>query len=440
MRLNKSVYSPVFTHEGAPSTKVPAFDRLKRTVLACMLWEDTFYEDGVKVADRIEELCKIVKPEKIVELALLAHGKYRLRHVPLLLLLQAIKNKAAIKKEDFFIICNRPDQMTELLAMYWKDGKKPIPAKMKKGLAFAFTRFDEYQLAKYNRDDKIKLRDVLFLVHAKPKDEEQGEIWKRLISNTLKTPDTWETRLSAGEDKKDSFSQLLEENKMGKLAILRNLRNMHDAGCDKDLVKKRMLENNLPLLPFQFISAAKECSQWEDIIDAAMVDSASKKPKLLGHSLILVDVSGSMDMGTAGKSKNTRMDAACAFAILLREVCYEATILSFSDKTMMVPNRRGMALRDAIVNSQPHSSTHLGMALQLCIQGKLFNGVSRVIVISDEQTHEIPPQIPCQRCYVLNVGTYENGIKNNGQWLTINGFAEASIDYIKEIEDDPDLK
>lgn len=33
-----------------------------------------------------------------------------------------------------------------------------------------------------------------------------------------------------------------------------------------------------------------------------------------------------------------------------------------------------------------------------------------------------------------DVGISQNGIKNNGQWLTVNGFSEYVIDYIMEIE------
>jgi hypothetical protein len=42
---------------------------------------------------------------------------------------------------------------------------------VKKGLARALAEFDEYQLAKWDRQNRaVKLRDVLFLCHAKPKD------------------------------------------------------------------------------------------------------------------------------------------------------------------------------------------------------------------------------------------------------------------------------
>ena len=50
-------------------------------------------------------------------------------------------------------------------------------------------------------------------------------------------PDTWETRLSSGADKKESFEELLINGKLGKLATLRNLRNMSDSGISKSLVR-----------------------------------------------------------------------------------------------------------------------------------------------------------------------------------------------------------
>ncbi len=79
----------------------------------------------------------------------------------------------------------------------------------------------------------VRLRDVLFLSHAKPNDAEQAELWKRLIDGQLATPDTWEVALSAaGGDaagKRETWERLLAERKLGALALLRNLRNMYEA-------------------------------------------------------------------------------------------------------------------------------------------------------------------------------------------------------------------
>src|SRR5271168_1342881 len=84
--------------------------------------------------------------------------------------------------------------------------------------------FDEYALAKYDRASVVRLRDVLFLSHAKPRDTAQAELWKRLIANELITPDTWEVALASGGDKRTHWERLLTERKLGALALLRNLR------------------------------------------------------------------------------------------------------------------------------------------------------------------------------------------------------------------------
>src|SRR6202007_2263470 len=116
------------------------------------------------------------------------------------------------------------------VAIYWAQGRTPLSAQVKKGLAAAFTKFDEHALAKYDRAGVVRLRDVLFLCHAKPKDADQAGSWRRLIEGHLYTPDTWEVTLSRGGDKREHWERLLAEHKLGGLALLRNLRNMKDAG------------------------------------------------------------------------------------------------------------------------------------------------------------------------------------------------------------------
>lgn len=424
----------VTTHEGGKAVEVNPLERLKRTVMACLLFEDNFYEDGMKCADRVTELCAKLSALQITNLALEASMKYKLRHMPLQLIVEALKHKqkGSWLSDAICVIITRPDQMTDLVALYWKQGRKPLAHQLKKGLAKAFRKFDEYQLSKYNRDNPIKLRDILFMCHAKPFNDEQDAIWKRLIKDELATADTWETRLSSGADKKESFQELLQSRKMGKLAILRNLRNMKEAGIDKKLVKDELNANIKEMLPFQYLAAARECPEWEDIIDMAMVKSAAAKPKLPGHTILLVDVSGSMDALLASKGTMTRMDAACGLAILLRECCEDIHIYTFSNSLAALPPRQGMALRDAIVQSQPHAGTCMGGALK-CLQPNIISAM-RVIVVTDEQTRDIIPPLLSKKNYILNIGPYENGVGSKNQWMTISGFSEASIDYIRMIE------
>jgi len=68
--------------------------------------------------------------------------------------------------------------------------------------------------------------------HAKPKDEAQAALWRRLAANELANPDTWEVQLSAGADKKETFERLIREKKLGYIALIRKLRNMEQADVE----------------------------------------------------------------------------------------------------------------------------------------------------------------------------------------------------------------
>src|SRR5271168_2811683 len=134
------------THEGAPARNVSTALQLRRSVMACLLWENQFYEDGVEIAGRIQTLVPKVKPEVVAALAVEARGKMKLRHAPLLLVREMARQKThrALVATTLTQVIQRADELAEFVAIYWKDGKTPLSAQVKKGLAQAFRKFDEY--------------------------------------------------------------------------------------------------------------------------------------------------------------------------------------------------------------------------------------------------------------------------------------------------------
>jgi 60 kDa SS-A/Ro ribonucleoprotein len=423
------------THEGAPARHISAEQELRRSVLACMLWENQFYEDGVAIAGRIRELVPKVAAEKVAALAMEARSHMKLRHAPLLLVreMARVATHRQLVAETLFRVIQRADELSEFVALYWSEGKQPLSAQVKKGLAAAFTKFDEYALAKYNRASPVKLRDVLFLCHAKPVDTAQAELWKRLVADELSTPDTWEVALSGGADKREAWERLLEENKLGALALLRNLRNMAEAKVSEPLIAVglgRMKTERV--LPFRFIAAARYAPQWERELEQAMFRSLDGKngegpSRLPGKTVLLVDVSGSMDAPLSRRAEMRRNDAAYGMAILLREIAEQCSVYTFSDKLVRVPSRQGFALRDALNASQPHNGTYLGRAL-----GELDEKYDRLIVITDEQSHDAVPN-PRARGYVINVASFQNGV-GYGKWVHIDGWSDSVIEYIRAAE------
>ena len=429
---------PVRTHEGAVAQRVDAKTELRRTVLTCLLWEDTFYEKGNDIATRMAELVARTKPEETAALAREARDKMQLRHAPLFLTreLARRKNAGPLVAETLENVIQRADELGEFVSLYWKDQKQPLSAGVKRGLARAFTKFDAYQLAKYNSDrvGAVKLRDVLFLCHAKPKDAEQEAVWKKLVENTLESPDTWEVALSAGKDKRENFERLLCEGKLGGMAVLRNLRLMLASGVDPKLIRERLEKGVARALPFRFVTAARHAPKLEDAIEKAMLHGIAGFEKLPGATGLVVDVSGSMDGRLAGKSETTRMDAAAGLAILLREKAEDYSVATFSDACVEIPARRGFALRDAITASQAHSGTYLKRALMELRDKRDWRLLDRVIVITDEQSHDGILPSWTKRAYVVNVAPYKHGVSYGNGWTHIDGWSERIVDYIGATE------
>lgn len=441
MRLNTPPKLPHgLTHEGAPAAPTNAEQQLRRAVMSCFLWEREFYESGEDIATRIYDLARKVEPSVVAAIAIEARQTAHLRHVPLVLASALAKGKeGALVSLTIENIIQRADELAELLVVHAKlNGvtpdkvKKVIPAQMKKGLARAFTKFNEYSLAKYNRAGAITLRDVLFMVHAKPKNAEQDALWKRLIANELVVPDTWEVQLSGGADKKETFERLIREEKLGYLALLRNLRNMAEAKCDPSLVNVAIVSRKggaEKVLPFRYIAAARAAVQFVPAIDIALQAAIRELPVLSGSTAILVDVSGSMDAPLSAKSDLQRIDAAAALAAIWPGAC---RMFTFSHQVVEVPAYRGLAGVDAIIKSQMHGGTYLGQALTLLNQQVEYD---RLIVITDEQSHDRVPDPKGERAYMINVASNKRGV-GYGKWTHIDGFSEGVLRYIHALENE----
>lgn len=436
MQLNKKAAWGGRTHEGAPSHAINPEQALRRSVMGCMLFEKNAYENGIDIAERIKMLIANVEPKKVASLAIEAREKMGLRHVPLWMarcMAKLPEHKRYVSRVLQQII-TRPDQLTDFVALYWKDGKEPLSAKVKDGLARSFTKFNEYQLAKYNRLDKqVKLRNVLFLCHAKPENPEQESLFRKLVNNELKTPDTWEVQLSAGKNKKQTFTDLMMRNKLGALAFIRNLRNMDQAGVDKQLITMYAHSVNVDkVFPYQLVAAAKEVPQFEPIIEPMLFRCLKEQPKIKGQTILLVDNSGSMHYASISeRSKMSYSDAACALAVLARELFDDITVYGYGTNLIAIPPRRGFALRDAIQQANTGFSTRLGYSVKQV--EKLHPNADRIIVFTDEQSHDPVRNPRAKKGYVINVANHQNGV-GYGEWIHIDGFASSTLDWLVQYE------
>jgi 60 kDa SS-A/Ro ribonucleoprotein len=365
---------------------------------AVVTWSlnDSFYEKDEARLARLRKLINECKPEFVGKLAVYARTKMHMRSVPLVL----VTELAALHSGDNLVarvtdgVIGRADEITELLACYELLNKRTgtkklnrLSKQLQKGLSTGFNRFDEYQFGKYNRDGAIKLRDALFLVHPKAKDELQQLLFNKIVNNTLQTPYTWETELSAlGQLNFDSdeakaiafrakWEELIDSGKLGYMALLRNLRNIQEAGASYAHFEKvcaRLADANevakVKQFPFRYLAAYRELIAQDtaspikgltkklsalllgnkgytgELLDALerAVQASAANVKGFDYDtrvLLACDVSGSMQTPVSAKSKILLYDVGLMLAMLLQSRCKNVEVGMFGDswKTIAVP-------------------------------------------------------------------------------------------------------
>jgi hypothetical protein len=316
-------------HMGAKAFKQTPKQELAMLVLTTFV-DNSFYEAKDVKLERLHSLIDEVAkkdPEFVAKLAVYARKEFNMRSVfPVLVgRLTQVHRGDSLVSRAIVSGTTRPDDLTELASYL---GLK-LTNQAKKGIAKALTKFNSYSLAKYRAEEKtVKMIDLANLVHPKPTLTSAVAL-KSLMTGTLKNEDTWEARLSAGEDKATVFKDLLLTNKLGYMALLRNLRNIQETG-DSELIalaSARLTDEEAvrksKQLPFRFLNAfeALEAAQTKPSglafekdntqtlklsVEKALELSIRHLPVFEGETMILSDNSGSM--------KSSRTSSAIAAA------------------------------------------------------------------------------------------------------------------------------
>jgi hypothetical protein len=320
---------------------------------------DTFYDTGNQRLERIRSLIAKCDAEFVGKLAVYARTQMNLRSVPLVLSVELAKRASGdtVVSKTVSNVIQRADEITEMLAYYQLANGRTATKKLnrlskqlQKGLVTSFNKFDEYQFAKYNRNTDVKLKDALFLVHPKAKDESQQELFNKIATDALATPYTWETELSElGKQKfatvaekklavTAKWEELILSKKLGYMAILRNLRNILEAnvsgahiGMICDYLSSEKAVAGSRQLPFRFLSAYREVkninSGFTSTVLSALEDAvmhSARNIKGFGYDtsvVIACDVSGSMQKTVSPKSTVQLYDIGLMLGMLLQSQC-----------------------------------------------------------------------------------------------------------------------
>ncbi|WEK69540.1 MAG: TROVE domain-containing protein [Candidatus Chryseobacterium colombiense] len=364
----------VANYEGEKAYTMTPAEELYSAVVTTGL-SNTTYEKGNDRLARIQSLILKNDPEFVAKLAIYVRKDMYLRSIPLVLTIKLAKQASGTDLVSRTVdgVIQRADEITELLAYYQlanerTDLKKlnKLSKQIQKGLVKSFNKFDEYQFAKYNRKAEVTLKDALFLVHPKAKDENQQAIFDKIVNDSLETPYTWEVELSVlGQTKftdkaerklafKNKWEELIFSNKLGYMATLRNLRNILEANVSPEAMNKvcsylsdERAVRNSKQLPFRFLAAYRELknidskytsSIMEALESAVMVSAKNIKGFGFDTSVVIAaDVSGSMQQPVSPKSKVLLYDIGLLMSMMLQSQCKNVITGMFGSRWKRVP-------------------------------------------------------------------------------------------------------
>lgn len=380
------------TFEGGKGFSRDAQSELYLTAVTNMVGEDTFYESAQQRDDRFVALVHqvaVTDPEWLYRFLGWLRNKANMRSASVVVAAEAIAarlHKPGVLSEFSVLLGDelktfgnkhfipqgmaRADEPGEFLAYWTSKYGKNLPQPVKRGLALAANKlYNEYSYSKYGKSGAWQMADVIELVHARPKDDAQGALYKYAIdmrhgrdeeipegltmlrarADLMKTPQdlrrglldhpetpdylaeagmTWES-LSGwlGGELDDRFwESLIFGKQLGYMAMLRNLRNFEKAGISRparDAVCTRLAAPGEVArsrqFPFRFLSAYKatQSDWWSLALSDALDHSVGNLPIFPGRTLVLVDTSASMTDPISEKSSVNHAEIGALFGVAL---------------------------------------------------------------------------------------------------------------------------
>ena len=179
-----------------------------------------------------------------------------------------------------------------------------------------------------------------------------------------------------------------------------------------------------------------------------MLDSFENMPKLSGHTIFVVDVSGSMNSSISEKSTLSRRDVAKSMAIIASSLCEKVSIYATAGndassvhKTTLLPSRQGFGLGDLIDSASPSlggGGIFTRQCLNYILDKEQNKTPDRIIIFSDSQDCDRNYTLPKpfgKFNYIIDVSSHSRGINYDGLWSAeISGWSENFMNFIMGFE------
>ena len=290
--------------------------------------EDGFYETQKSRQERFEKLTEAIiakyGAEFAAKAAIFARNELGMRSISQFVAAKLNAENFGNKRAFFRAYPHRADDVAEVFAAIDKLQGKRSHACVR-GFGDYLSGLNEYTLGKYKMNNcTYNMYDCINITHA------TSVAINNYKAGWLETPDTWEVAISTAaneESRNKEWKRLVEENKLGYIALLRNLRNILDCeGIDNtwictylvpQLINKEAIHKSL-VFPYQIYSAYKNMRihnvNITTALSVAFCTAIGNLPKLEGDTCIILDVSGSMDDRISARSNITIKEAGAVYA------------------------------------------------------------------------------------------------------------------------------
>lgn len=368
-------------------------------ILLTSLAEDTYYETADARNSRLIGVMQKVDPLFAAKAAVYARDEFGMRTITQIAAIALAGATFAEKRAFYRAIVVRPDDALNILAGYGMEN--PLPNAMKRGLADALANFKAETLAKYKgTGHEVNMYDAINMIHPK------SQAVNAFMKGDVRSADTWEVAMSASTDKTATWRELVLANKMGIMALLRNLRNIvENCGSDKvvmDAVYAQLTDKNAimrsRLFPYRFLAAYEtfmnpgfgvryiEAPQkLLSAINKAAETALVNVPELEGSSGLLLDISGSMHSPMSKNSKMMCIDAGAMLGAMLYKKNPESELVKFGTNARKFSVNADMPLLEIAKRFSTEDGLGYGTNLQAGFDA-LRRKHERVIIVSDMMT------------------------------------------------------
>lgn len=464
--------SKTVSYEGGTVYKKSPVDEWMNLLFSSFM-EDKFYESAEDQQERFEELTQemadIYGYEFVAKAAFFTRNELGMRSISQFVA-SWLNDKSFENKRAFYRnFMRRPDDVAEIFAAIDQLNGKRSHA-LVRGAADYISSLNEYTLAKYKLNSRnYNMYDVINITHAH---SHAIDLYK---AGELKSADTWEVNISAKSDKTErdqEWKRLVEEHKLGYMALIRNLNNIL-AVEDIDnawivgylvpqIISKEAIQKSL-MFPYRFYTAYKNLNIHNHYVDSALgtafvYASTYNMPYLEGNSAILLDVSGSMESPISTNSNITIKEVGACFAISLYLANPKSPIIKFGNRAKFVTKLNKLenpfTLIDYLCDNEDCGfGTEIVPAFDLLNQKR--RSFKRIFIISDMQVMDnswyrdssiktYHKYFKNKVCYSFDLGGYrtqllspQDNIKYvtalNDQVLKFIGLLESGIDLVKYI-------